>query len=1202
MGVFATPRRAVTRCISILMHLSLSLSLSWRGWLSSKFEFRRGAATRPGSGRREGFPRALRGRRAVGFGRRLGVVSAVVAVGVLGAGAESALALNEHVFSSSFGGSGASALSGPSGVAVNNETGDVYVVDKGHNRVEEFNSTGSTVLGEFDGAAAGHALLAPEGIAVDNSGSALDPSAGDVYVVDTGHSVIDKFSSSGTYIGQLTETSSGSPFGELDGVAVDAAGMVWVYQASGEIDSFSDALGNEYLSQRSSPFGTNPGFAVDSEDNLYVHRGSGFFAKLNSAGEALIGEIGIESESDSMAAAVNPSSDEVFIDTAHTVSVFSSSGSLLNRFGAEQGFEHIRHGSGIAVDTASSTVYVADAAGDRVDVFTAVVPLPLIDNAAAINVTGKSADLTAKINPRGFDTTYRFEYGTSTAYGTSVPIPDGDIGSGSNDVSVNQHLAGLAASTTYHYRVVARNALGTQISPDHTFIYATGGTGLPDNRAYEMVTPPHKNGALIGESFFGLSPSVAEDGARIILSADQCFGESTSCLVDNGLVGTPYAFTRTNSGWVTTPLSPPATKFAISGVWNVSADTDTALFSMPTQPSGDFDWYAREATGSFEDIGPMKAPSLGGAQLSPANGASQATVDLSHVIYRTTPSAWPFDATAPDPSVESPFSLYEYVGMGSTQPVLVGVSGGKGSTDLISTCGTTLGDSGGGVGYNGLSQDGRTVFFTAKACTTGSGANRGIEVPANELFARSDESRTVALSTHSPLECTDGTGCSTTPPGDAEFAAASADGSKAFFLDTQQLTDSASEDAKSTDSADFYGDDCKTTGANGCNLYEYDFSNPLGRNLVTVSAGDTSGDGPQVQGVLAVAEDGSHVYFVAKGVLTRVPNDQGTTAVDGANNLYVYERDTANPTGRIAFIASLSQADQAEWVLPVFANVTPDGRFLVFTSHGALTADQPDTTTAAQVFRYDAQTRELVRVSIGEGGFNDNGNAGLGDAHIVQQEASRRLGPPQPNPTMSSDGSYVFFESPVGLTPNASNDVAINSESHREGYSGPEYAENVYEYHDGHVYLISDGRDVSRSVSEICRDESSVCLLGTDASGRNVFFSTADRLSPSDTDTGVDMYDAHICSSGEPCVASAPTAPVPCQGEACHGGSAGVPSVIGVGTAVFSGPGNLTPTRPVVKTKAKKRKVKAKKKAGRRRSKRRAGKASRHVPRSRKGV
>ena len=62
--------------------------------------------------------------------------------------------------------------------------------------------------------------------------------------------------------------------------------------------------------------------------------------------------------------------------------------------------------------------------------------------------------------------------------------------------------------------------------------------------------------------------------------------------------------------------------------------------------------------------------------------------------------------------------------------------------------------------------------------------------------------------------------------------------------------------------------------------------------------------------------------------------------------------------------------------------------------------------------------------------------------------------------TVSADGAYVFFESTDGLTPQAFNQVIIG-ENNIEGTKV--YAENVYEYHDGNVYLISDGRDLSEA-------------------------------------------------------------------------------------------------------------------------------------------
>ena len=66
--------------------------------------------------------------------------------------------------------------------------------------------------------------------------------------------------------------------------------------------------------------------------------------------------------------------------------------------------------------------------------------------------------------------------------------------------------------------------------------------------------------------------------------------------------------------------------------------------------------------------------------------------------------------------------------------------------------------------------------------------------------------------------------------------------------------------------------------------------------------------------------------------------------------------------------------------------MTPDGQFLVFTSSADLTPG--DTSTAQQVFEYDAQTGELVRVSIGQNGFNDNGNTDTFGAEIPRGELS----------------------------------------------------------------------------------------------------------------------------------------------------------------------------------------------------------------------
>src|SRR6185436_15582930 len=83
-------------------------------------------------------------------------------------------------------------------------------------------------------------------------------------------------------------------------------------------------------------------------------------------------------------------------------------------------------------------------------------------------VSGASATLDGSVNPNGVATSYYFEFGTTADYGQQTP-PQG-AGSGSSAVSVSATLSGLAASATYHYRLVAVGPNGAfAIGGDKTF-------------------------------------------------------------------------------------------------------------------------------------------------------------------------------------------------------------------------------------------------------------------------------------------------------------------------------------------------------------------------------------------------------------------------------------------------------------------------------------------------------------------------------------------------------------------------------------------------------------------------------------------------------------------------------------------------------------------------------------------------------------
>jgi hypothetical protein len=596
---------------------------------------------------------------------------------------------------------------------------------------------------------------------------------------------------------------------------------------------------------------------------------------------------------------------------------------------------------------------------------------------------------------------------------------------------------------------------------------------------------------------------------------------------------------------MTHPLTPPAS-YETHSWWAVNATLDTVLYDIPSAPQSTIDdFYTREGNGTLTKLGPVgEDPSSNYSALT--EGGELATADLSHVVYETFKSVFSFDPTEFG-------SLYEYVGAAAA-PLQVGVSGGLGSHALVSQCGILLGGrSGTGKRDNSLSEDGRIVYFTAVGEEAGK-----VCLPAEELYARIDgerpDARTVLISGATPEGCKNGP-CieNTTNPADARaasFEGASADGSRVFFTSTQQLSDGASQDSNAGLNAFTRG--CNAIGGpGGCNLYESECPNasrcehPSERRLIDVSEGEGGApvaEGPRVQGVVAMSSDGSHVYFVADGVLSKASNARGETAQEGADNLYAYAE------GKLTFIARLSPGDEREWTQSdLIANVTPDGRLLVFTSHRALTLDDTREEGPAQVFKYDSLTHTMTRVSVGEGGFNNNGNQGSGDGGIAlpQFGVSDGTVPLRTDPTMSDDGAFVFFMSPNALTPGALNDVLTGS---------GQLAQNVYEYHDGHVSLISDGRDTAGN-SEIL-GLSAVELLGSDRSGANVFFTTFDRLVPEDVDTARDIYDARGCTSGEPC--GLPMGePVSCAEGDCqaHGGSPATP--LGSGSEAFFGSGNV---------------------------------------------
>jgi hypothetical protein len=100
----------------------------------------------------------------------------------------------------------------------------------------------------------------------------------------------------------------------------------------------------------------------------------------------------------------------------------------------------------------------------------ALAAAPRATTGAASAVSATSATVSGTVDPGGESTTYAFDYGTSSSYGSSTASHG--AGSGSSATTVTAGLSGLRPGTTYHYRVVAQNDSGTAAGSDRTFTTA----------------------------------------------------------------------------------------------------------------------------------------------------------------------------------------------------------------------------------------------------------------------------------------------------------------------------------------------------------------------------------------------------------------------------------------------------------------------------------------------------------------------------------------------------------------------------------------------------------------------------------------------------------------------------------------------------------------------------------------------------------
>jgi hypothetical protein len=651
---------------------------------------------------------------------------------------------------------------------------------------------------------------------------------------------------------------------------------------------------------------------------------------------------------------------------------------------------------------------------------------------------------------------------------------------------------------------------------------ASAAVPLPDGRAWEMVSPLDKNGGdILGIGRFA-SGGVVQAG----VSGDEItYIAGTSFAKPEGASANQYLSTRHGSeGWSTQNITTPA----ISGTSGLagtgapykafSSDLSLGLVLNGEYTAGE---AAIENPPLTDDAPPgyqnfyLRASSDGGLRAlmtspppQPTRGFhmrfEEATPDLQHVVV-SSEAALTTGAIASETSA----NLYEWA-EGSFRAVNVLPEAQNG---VETTPGAVLG-SGFGESHT-VSNDGSRVFWL----------DRGTD----KLYARKDEATTVRLDASQGVQ-----GGVAGEVAEPLFQGASSDGSAAFFTSHAPLTSDAHT-----------GPSCGACRRAGNDLYRFEITSGV---LSDLSADPADPNGAEVQGVLGASEDGSYVYFVAKGVLASV-NGEGHEPIAGADNLYVWhEGPAAHVT--TTFIGALSGNDASDWndeVLHRTARVAPAGQGVVFVSDVSLTGyDNLDAATGNpddEVYLYDATSSHLSCASCNPSGARPIASSSIPGGTPFELRANG--GAVYQSRVSSDGGRRVFFDSGDALVPQDGNG-----------------RQDVYGYENGHVYLISGG--VSSEASE---------FVDASVSGDDVFFLTRQQLTRGDTDQLVDLYDARV-GGGIP----EPVPPPPCTDESCRSPVSPVGSPLSLGSASFTGLGNLPPvaSKPVSKPKPKHR-AKAKK-------------------------
>lgn len=1022
--------------------------------------------------------------------RRLLILALALAGVLASAGVAQAAPTDSFKFKQFFDTSGISGgIEGASQIAVNHETGNVLVFERG--RIDQFNADGEPV----DFAATGSPTIEVGGgfrpyLLVDNSGTATQ---GNIYVIDTygccdnGGERFWSWDVDGEPLGTNPHEEIGTSFFAFRGAWIAPDGQLWMigFDYSTAEPHVLPVEPDGPPAGPMQPFDLHGGGSIpsiqDEFGHVYMAGPEGTFSRYDFTDNFTYeGETGLPSSTPTIA---DPVTGDLYQRQNTKIVSIHYSDPLVKSTPFEVLGGITGSADAIAFDATGQTLYIGE--GTRISIWhrePASAPREL-GELGVDAIRSDRAILHGQLINGGAPASYFFEYGTDTSYGSATsPISAPET---HYPVEVDGSVEGLQPGTTYHVRMVAENSAGTTYGPDKVFrTYAipeggadpcpnalarqqTSARYLPDCRAFELVSAKETNGYDVESSVVPGQqpyPGFPEATDRVLYSTHA--GAIPGPWNPTNKGPDPYLATRTPEGWVTNYLglpadiNPAAGSFA-STLGEASARLDSLAFvgsevCDPCFDSGiETGIPVRRADGSLVQ---GMAGSLDGGV--PADARPEGEVakyfsnDGRHLVFA---SKYAFE---PGANTNGDLTVYER-------------DLAAGTTEIASTdeAGNTL--TGAGISELGIDDDGSRVVV---------GAGLATDPEGNEYV-------------HPYLHLAGTAASVDLAPGTTSgvlFAGMTKDGSRIFFTTVDQLV---SQDTDS--SADLYEATVGPSGAMGLNLVTVsnsDSCNPVANEDRPHwnSTGGANCDAVAISGGGGVSSDSGTVWFLSPEQL------DGSAGTVNQPNLY-----RADPGEAPTFVATLepdnplvldSVADAATRRTADF-QTTANGSFAAFTSK--LDLEGHETFGFADVFQYDAATDAIGCASCDVSGSTDHSY--LADSFMP------------PNGKALLEDGRVFFTTKTPLV--------LNDPNNRE---------DVYYWSGGTPQLVSAGTGPFDSA-----------LLSVSNDGVDVYFFTHDTLAPQEDQLGplMKIYDARAGGGFFKLPAEVPCA----AADECHGPSSPVP-------------------------------------------------------------